>query len=116
VTYLWPAFDSRFQSEVAKRIIVDILNTRLAKAKYDPEQIPELTKSISDEIMTAMKSKGLVRILDRSIRRTQVRAIQIHCGGDNWRIQRPRDKTGITMRLGHHYGHLGLGAFQKRKI
>ena len=52
----------RFQSEVAKRIIVDILNTRLAKAKYDPEQIPELTKSISDEIMAAIKSMNSFRV------------------------------------------------------
>ncbi|KAJ3190419.1 Tctex1 domain-containing protein 3 [Gaertneriomyces sp. JEL0708] len=47
--------DKKFQSEVVRRITDDILKSRLTKTKYSYDTVPELTQSISNEIMAAVK-------------------------------------------------------------
>ncbi len=51
------AHDDRFMSEPVKRVVNEILNTRLAKVTYDPEKAADLAKSISNEILQAVKSE-----------------------------------------------------------
>lgn len=47
----------RFQSGAARRIAEEILSSNLAKVKYDPEQAPEMSKKIANQILAAIKSK-----------------------------------------------------------
>ncbi|KAI9013251.1 Tctex-1 family-domain-containing protein [Gaertneriomyces semiglobifer] len=47
--------DKKFQSEVVRRITDEILKSRLTKTKYSYDTVPELTQSISNEIMAAVK-------------------------------------------------------------
>jgi hypothetical protein len=48
----------RFQSEAVRRLTTEILQNALAKAKYDAEKTPALTKSIANEIIAAVKSNS----------------------------------------------------------
>ena len=46
----------RFQSEPVQRLIQDILSRTLKDKTYSPDATPEWTKTISQEIMTNIKS------------------------------------------------------------
>ncbi|TPX32043.1 hypothetical protein SmJEL517_g04772 [Synchytrium microbalum] len=47
--------DRKFRSEAVKRMVDEILVEKLNKVKYDPEKTPELVKTISHEILFAVK-------------------------------------------------------------
>ena len=49
-------FDNRFQSEAVKRLVDDILSKTLKPLQYDPATVPELVKSISNDILQEVKS------------------------------------------------------------
>ena len=50
----------RFQSGVVKRIVEEILTKHLTKVKYNGETAPELSKIISNEILTAVTSNHII--------------------------------------------------------
>jgi hypothetical protein len=46
----------RFQSGAAQRIAEEILSSSLSKVKYDSEQAPELSRTIANQILAAIRS------------------------------------------------------------
>ncbi|KAJ3057482.1 hypothetical protein HDU99_007250, partial [Rhizoclosmatium hyalinum] len=47
--------DRKFQSAPVKKIVDEILQNTLKKAKYDPEKVPVLSAKIGNEILAAVK-------------------------------------------------------------
>ncbi|KAJ1558116.1 hypothetical protein HK096_003468 [Nowakowskiella sp. JEL0078] len=47
--------DKKFQSDQVKKMVEEILQTRLVKVKYDPAKVPELTKTLANDILASVK-------------------------------------------------------------
>uniref|UniRef100_A0A8D0DSD6 Dynein light chain Tctex-type 2B n=1 Tax=Salvator merianae TaxID=96440 RepID=A0A8D0DSD6_SALMN len=58
---LRPSFQHRFRSSTVKECIHSILREELASVQYNPEEIPQLTKSLSETIRNNLKDKGFHR-------------------------------------------------------
>ncbi|XP_027739920.1 tctex1 domain-containing protein 2 [Empidonax traillii] len=58
---LRPGLQHRFKSSTVKECIHAILKERLANVQYDPEEMPELTKSLSETIKDRLKEEGFDR-------------------------------------------------------
>ncbi|NWU04270.1 TC1D2 protein, partial [Urocynchramus pylzowi] len=58
---LRPGLQHRFKSSTVKECIRAILKEKLANAQYIPEEMPELTKSLSDTIKDRLKEEGFDR-------------------------------------------------------
>ncbi|XP_060096917.1 dynein light chain Tctex-type protein 2B [Heteronotia binoei] len=58
---LRPAFQHKFRSSVAKECIRAVLKEDLASVQYSPEEIPILTKQLSEKIRDSLKEKGFQR-------------------------------------------------------
>ncbi|KXS13879.1 Tctex-1-domain-containing protein [Gonapodya prolifera JEL478] len=53
--------DKKFRSEMVQRLVKDLLETRLNKVTYNAEKVPELTKSITNEILQEVKKLNFDR-------------------------------------------------------
>ncbi|XP_061490513.1 dynein light chain Tctex-type protein 2B isoform X1 [Rhineura floridana] len=51
----------RFRSSAVKECIHEVLKEELASVQYNPEEIPSLTKSLSETIRNKLKEKGYHR-------------------------------------------------------
>uniref|UniRef100_A0A8C3KMV9 Tctex1 domain-containing protein 2 n=1 Tax=Calidris pygmaea TaxID=425635 RepID=A0A8C3KMV9_9CHAR len=51
----------RFKSSTVKECIHAILKEKLANVQYDPEEMPQLTKSLSETIKDRLKEEGFDR-------------------------------------------------------
>ncbi|XP_061490514.1 dynein light chain Tctex-type protein 2B isoform X2 [Rhineura floridana] len=58
---LRPAFQHKFRSSAVKECIHEVLKEELASVQYNPEEIPSLTKSLSETIRNKLKEKGYHR-------------------------------------------------------
>ncbi|OWK62246.1 Choline-phosphate cytidylyltransferase A [Lonchura striata] len=58
---LRPGLQHRFKSSTVKECIRAILKEKLANVQYIPEEMPELTKSLSDTIKDRLKEEGFDR-------------------------------------------------------
>ncbi|XP_050834130.1 dynein light chain Tctex-type protein 2B isoform X1 [Serinus canaria] len=58
---LRPDLQHRFKSSTVKECIRAILKEKLANVQYIPEEMPELTKSLSDTIKDRLKEEGFDR-------------------------------------------------------
>ncbi|RLW00658.1 hypothetical protein DV515_00008699 [Chloebia gouldiae] len=58
---LRPGLQQRFKSSTVKECIHAILKEKLANVQYIPEEMPELTKSLSDTIKDRLKEEGFDR-------------------------------------------------------
>ncbi|XP_064241682.1 dynein light chain Tctex-type protein 2B isoform X1 [Passer domesticus] len=58
---LRPGLQHRFKSSTVKECIRAILKEKLADVQYIPEEMPELTKSLSDTIKDRLKEEGFDR-------------------------------------------------------
>ncbi|XP_054839479.1 dynein light chain Tctex-type protein 2B [Eublepharis macularius] len=58
---LRPAFRHKFRSPVVKECIHEVLKEELAGVQYNPEEIPSITKFLSEKIRNALKEKGFLR-------------------------------------------------------
>ncbi|XP_062987486.1 dynein light chain Tctex-type protein 2B [Elgaria multicarinata webbii] len=58
---LRPAFHHKFRSSTVKDCIHEVLKEQLANVQYSPEDIPHLTKSLSEIIRDKLKEKGFHR-------------------------------------------------------
>uniref|UniRef100_A0A8D2J6T8 Tctex1 domain containing 2 n=1 Tax=Varanus komodoensis TaxID=61221 RepID=A0A8D2J6T8_VARKO len=51
----------RFRSSTVKDCIHEVLKEELENVQYDPEEVPQLTKSLSETIRDRLKEKGFHR-------------------------------------------------------
>ncbi|NWZ14048.1 TC1D2 protein, partial [Agelaius phoeniceus] len=58
---LRPSLQHRFKSSTVKECIRAILKEKLTDVQYKPEEMPELTKSLSDTIKDRLKEEGFDR-------------------------------------------------------
>nr|XP_008163915.1 dynein light chain Tctex-type protein 2B isoform X3 [Chrysemys picta bellii] len=58
---LRPAFQHKFRSSAVKECIHAILKENLANVQYNPEETPELTRSLSETIKDRLKAEGFHR-------------------------------------------------------
>ncbi|XP_061267689.1 dynein light chain Tctex-type protein 2B isoform X3 [Bos javanicus] len=58
---LRPVFQQRFRPSVVKDCIHAVLKEELANAEYSPEEIPQLTKHLSENIKDKLKEMGFDR-------------------------------------------------------
>ncbi|XP_066182056.1 dynein light chain Tctex-type protein 2B isoform X2 [Sylvia atricapilla] len=58
---LRPGLQHRFKSSTVKECIRAILKEKLANLQYIPEEMPELTKSLSETIKDRLKEEGFDR-------------------------------------------------------
>ncbi|XP_028587726.1 dynein light chain Tctex-type protein 2B [Podarcis muralis] len=58
---LRPAFQHKFRPSTVKDCIHEVLKEELASVQYNPEEIPQLTKSLSETILEKLKEKGFHR-------------------------------------------------------
>ncbi|XP_017665927.1 PREDICTED: tctex1 domain-containing protein 2 isoform X1 [Lepidothrix coronata] len=58
---LRPGLQHRFKSSSVKECIHAILKEKLANVQYNPEEMPELTKSLSETIKDRLKEEGYDR-------------------------------------------------------
>ncbi|XP_036782185.1 dynein light chain Tctex-type protein 2B isoform X1 [Manis pentadactyla] len=58
---LRPIFQQRFRPSVVKDCIHAVLKEELANAEYSPEEIPQLTKRLSENIKDKLKEMGFDR-------------------------------------------------------
>ncbi|KAM9183966.1 dynein light chain Tctex-type protein 2B isoform 1-T2 [Mergus octosetaceus] len=58
---LRPGLRPRFKSSTVKECIHAILKEKLADAQYVPEEVPQLTKSLSEIIKDRLKEEGFDR-------------------------------------------------------
>ncbi|NXA93246.1 TC1D2 protein, partial [Melanocharis versteri] len=58
---LRPGLQHRFKSSTVKECIRAILKEKLANVEYIPEEMPELTKSLSETIKDRLKEEGFDR-------------------------------------------------------
>ncbi|XP_066476969.1 dynein light chain Tctex-type protein 2B isoform X1 [Tiliqua scincoides] len=58
---LRPAFQHKFRSSTVKECIHEVLKEELTGIQYSPEDIPQLTKSLSETIRDKLKEKGFQR-------------------------------------------------------
>ncbi|XP_035747129.1 tctex1 domain-containing protein 2, partial [Egretta garzetta] len=58
VFFFWP---DRFKSSTVKECIHAILKEKLANVQYIPEEMPQLTKSLSETIKDRLKEEGFDR-------------------------------------------------------
>ncbi|XP_039930242.1 dynein light chain Tctex-type protein 2B isoform X2 [Hirundo rustica] len=58
---LRPSLQQRFKSSTVKECIHAILKEKLANVQYIPEEMPELTKSLSETITNRLKEEGFDR-------------------------------------------------------
>ncbi|XP_053169145.1 dynein light chain Tctex-type protein 2B [Hemicordylus capensis] len=58
---LRPAFQHKFRSSTVKECIHEVLKEELTGVQYTPEDIPQLTKSLSETIRNKLKEKGFQR-------------------------------------------------------
>ncbi|NXM39085.1 TC1D2 protein, partial [Gymnorhina tibicen] len=58
---LRPGLQHRFKSSTVKECIHAILKEKLANVQYIPEEMPELTKSLSETIKDRLKEEGFDR-------------------------------------------------------
>uniref|UniRef100_UPI003AAD4317 dynein light chain Tctex-type protein 2B n=1 Tax=Centroberyx gerrardi TaxID=166262 RepID=UPI003AAD4317 len=61
-TYLIrPNHQQKFKQAVVKECIHEILRERLSGLQYDPEQVPDLTRSLADSVKDKVKGAGFDR-------------------------------------------------------
>ncbi|NXH23528.1 TC1D2 protein, partial [Bucco capensis] len=58
---LRPNFQRRFKSSTVKECIRAILKEKLANVEYIPEEMPQLTNSLSETIKDRLKEEGFDR-------------------------------------------------------
>nr|XP_056706211.1 dynein light chain Tctex-type protein 2B [Euleptes europaea] len=58
---LRPAFHHKFRSSIVKECIHEVLKEELASVQYNPEEIPSITKQLSEKIRDTLKEKGFHR-------------------------------------------------------
>ncbi|NWS60173.1 TC1D2 protein, partial [Chunga burmeisteri] len=58
---LRPGLQRRFKSSIVKECIHAILKEKLANVQYIPEEMPQLTKSLSETIKDRLKEEGFDR-------------------------------------------------------
>nr|XP_045759035.1 dynein light chain Tctex-type protein 2B isoform X2 [Mirounga angustirostris] len=58
---LRPIFQQRFRPSVVKECIHAVLKEELANAEYSPEEMPQLTKHLSETIKDKLKEMGFDR-------------------------------------------------------
>ncbi|XP_075858762.1 dynein light chain Tctex-type protein 2B isoform X4 [Microcebus murinus] len=58
---LRPVFQQRFRPSVVKECIHAVLKEELANAEYSPEETPQLTKHLSENIKDKLKEMGFDR-------------------------------------------------------
>ncbi|XP_071608452.1 dynein light chain Tctex-type protein 2B isoform X2 [Heliangelus exortis] len=58
---LRPGFHRRFKSSTVKECIHAILKEKLANVQYVPEEMPQLTQSLSETIKDRLKEEGFDR-------------------------------------------------------
>ncbi|XP_077847257.1 dynein light chain Tctex-type protein 2B isoform X3 [Macaca mulatta] len=58
---LRPVFQQRFRPSVVKDCIHAVLKEELANAQYSPEEMPQLTKHLSENIKDKLKEMGFDR-------------------------------------------------------
>ncbi|XP_054967005.1 dynein light chain Tctex-type protein 2B isoform X2 [Pan paniscus] len=58
---LRPVFQQRFRPSVVKDCIHAVLKEELANAEYSPEEMPQLTKHLSENIKDKLKEMGFDR-------------------------------------------------------
>ncbi|KAL8188273.1 UNVERIFIED_CONTAM: Tctex1 domain-containing protein 2 [Gekko kuhli] len=58
---LRPAFHHKFRSSVVKECIHMVLKEELAGVQYSPDEIPLITKQLSEKIRDTLKEKGFHR-------------------------------------------------------
>uniref|UniRef100_M3XXU1 Dynein light chain Tctex-type 2B n=2 Tax=Mustela putorius furo TaxID=9669 RepID=M3XXU1_MUSPF len=58
---LRPIFQQRFRPSVVKECIHAVLKEELANAEYSPEEMPQLTKRLSETIKDKLKEMGFDR-------------------------------------------------------
>ncbi|XP_044312148.1 dynein light chain Tctex-type protein 2B [Varanus komodoensis] len=58
---LRPPFQHKFRSSTVKDCIHEVLKEELENVQYDPEEVPQLTKSLSETIRDRLKEKGFHR-------------------------------------------------------
>ncbi|XP_069328833.1 dynein light chain Tctex-type protein 2B isoform X1 [Eulemur rufifrons] len=58
---LRPVFQQRFRPSVVKECIHAVLKEELANAEYSPEEMPQLTKRLSENIKDKLKEMGFDR-------------------------------------------------------
>ncbi|NXO49802.1 TC1D2 protein, partial [Aramus guarauna] len=58
---LRPGLQRRFKSSTVKECIHAILKEKLANVQYIPEEMPQLTKSLSETIKDRLKEEGFDR-------------------------------------------------------
>ncbi|XP_048356894.1 dynein light chain Tctex-type protein 2B [Sphaerodactylus townsendi] len=58
---LRPAFHHKFRSSVVKECIHEVLKEELAGVQYSTEEIPSITKQLSEKIRDTLKEKGFHR-------------------------------------------------------
>ncbi|XP_050758674.1 dynein light chain Tctex-type protein 2B [Gymnogyps californianus] len=58
---LRPGLQRRFKSSTVKECIHAILKEKLANVRYIPEEMPQLTKSLSETIKDRLKEEGFDR-------------------------------------------------------
>uniref|UniRef100_A0A8V0YQ87 Dynein light chain Tctex-type 2B n=1 Tax=Gallus gallus TaxID=9031 RepID=A0A8V0YQ87_CHICK len=58
---LRPGLQRRFKASAVKECIRAVLKEKLADVQYDPEAIPQLTKSLSEIIKDRLKEEGFER-------------------------------------------------------
>ncbi|XP_068810485.1 dynein light chain Tctex-type protein 2B isoform X2 [Struthio camelus] len=58
---LRPGFQRRFKSSTVKECIHAILKEKLTNVQYIPEEMPQLTKSLSEMIKDRLKDEGFDR-------------------------------------------------------
>ncbi|XP_078245133.1 dynein light chain Tctex-type protein 2B [Pogona vitticeps] len=59
--HLRPAFQHKFRSSMGKECIHEVLKEMLTNVQYTPEEIPPLTKLLSETIRDRLKEKGFHR-------------------------------------------------------
>ncbi|NXC47745.1 TC1D2 protein, partial [Penelope pileata] len=58
---LRPAHQRRFKPPAVKECIRAVLKEELASVQYDPEEVPQLTKALSETIKDRLKEVGFDR-------------------------------------------------------
>ncbi|XP_071608451.1 dynein light chain Tctex-type protein 2B isoform X1 [Heliangelus exortis] len=85
---LRPGFHRRFKSSTVKECIHAILKEKLANVQYVPEEMPQLTQSLSETIKDRLKEEGfdrykmVVQVVIGEQRGEGVKSSQVNSVGD----------------------------------
>lgn len=56
--HIRPNHQQKFRSAVVKECIREIVRERLSGVQYNPEEVPELTRSLADSVKDKVKNSG----------------------------------------------------------